>query len=207
MAGHPLEAALVRALRLLVAGGLGALVLLAVRAPTEATAQPLLLTHLSGLVALGLAGAVWIAPLIDRPGWFPQLERVGRRWASAASLVAVVTGLVGLATLASSAALRFHPSLQLLQLLSALDIVWAGTALYLGVRWLAGTNWALVAGVGLGVFCVWSIWRYLDEVGLGPEGSWLVDGSALWRLVIPADVAAAVAALAMLGWGARREPR
>ncbi len=117
--------------------------------------------------------------------------------------MAVTTGLVGLVTLASSAALGYAPSLQFLQLLSALDIAWAAAALVLGVRWLLGDGWAAVAGSLLAVVCIWSIWRYLDVVGFGPAGGWIASSDELWRYVLPFDIAAAIIALGALVAGLR----
>ena len=51
--------------------------------------------------------------------------------------------------------------------------------------------------------CVWSIWRYLDQVGFTDSGGWLVDADALNRLVFPLDMAAAVIAIGSLWIGAR----
>lgn len=122
--------------------------------------------------------------------------------AGAAVVVVLATGATALATLATSAALRYQPSLQFLQLLSAMDIAWAGAALYLGVRWWKGEVAARVAAVALGVFCLWSLWNYLSFVGLAADGGWLVDGEQMMRRIIPYDMAAAVVAVAALWKGA-----
>ncbi|MCL1599593.1 MAG: hypothetical protein M3094_10435, partial [Actinomycetia bacterium] len=109
----------------------------------------------------------------------------------------------GLVTLASSAALRFDPSTQFLQLLSALDIAWAGAALAIGVYRAASRSWAIAAAGVLGVVCVWSIWSYLFAVGFGANGSWIVSGSDLMRYVLPFDVAAATMAVVAFLFGVR----
>jgi hypothetical protein len=116
--------------------------------------------------------------------------------------VALTTGAVALLTLASSAALRLEPSLQFLQLLSALDIAWAGAAIALGsyLRW--GTRAAWLGGIVLGGFCLFSIWRYLDIVGFTAPGGWQVSGSELMRYVIPSDILAGAAAVVILWVGA-----
>jgi hypothetical protein len=119
------------------------------------------------------------------------------------SIIALATGVVALVTLASSAALGYQPSLQFLQLLSALDIAWATAGLMLGVRLLAGDRGALAAGLVLAVICIWSIWRYLDVVGFAGNGGWLVSGPDLWRYVLPYDMAAAVMAIGALVIGLR----
>ena len=118
----------------------------------------------------------------------------------------IVTGVIGLVTLATSGSLRFQPSLQFLQLLSALDIAWAGAAIVFGVwrRW--GRTAAIWGGVALGVACVASIWNYLRIVGLGGDGGWAVDGGELMRLVIPSDVMAATVAIVLL-WVGMRDDR
>ena len=165
-----------------------------------------MIVHLSALVLLGLVAALWLAPLAGAD-WF-----LGRAWsawwrlvASGVTVVVITTGVVGLVTLASSAALQFPPSMQFLQLLSALDIAWAGGALVVGAHRAWGRAAAVAAGVVLGVVCVFAIWRYLDVVGFGPSGEWIVDGPALWRNVIPADTAAALAAIAVFTYGTWRQ--
>ncbi|NIR60829.1 MAG: hypothetical protein GWO02_15625 [Gammaproteobacteria bacterium] len=119
-------------------------------------------------------------------------------------LVVLPTGVVALVTLASSAALRFDPSLQFLQLLSALDIAWAGAALMIGTRWLWGRIAAFFAGGMLGILCVLSVWNYLRVVGFGPDGAWAVRAGEMMTLILPFDTAAAVMAIASLGAGIRR---
>lgn len=161
------------------------------------------LIQLVALVGLGLFATdrlahfgdhLWLSDTNLKPRW--------RAFWTAGTIVAFSTGVVALATMASSATLRLVPSLQFLQLLSALDITWAGSALFLGVRWLAGRKAAWAAGISLGIFCVWSIWNYLTIVGLSPEGGWLVDQRALMKYVIPFDMAAAGIALIALWIGA-----
>lgn len=164
--------------------------------------------HLSVLVAAGIFATVSLGPLADSD-WFTwtALRPSNRLRAGAAMLVVFVTGYAALITMASSAALRLDPSLQYLQLLSALDIAWAAAALYFGVRWLAGDRAALVAAAMLGSFCVWSIWNYLRIVGFDASGGWIVERDALVRYVLPYDMAAAVVAVAALWLGARRWAR
>lgn len=198
----PIEHALVTTVR----WTLGALLVtpLLLFVPQQDDPLGLFLVHLSVVVTFGLALAVSLAHLAHLQ-WF-----VGQSWASptralagAAALVALVTGAVALVTLASSAALRFDPSLQFLQLLSTLDIAWAGAAIVIGseLRW--GTRAAWIGGLALGVFCVGSIARYLDVVGFTADNGWLVSGADLMTYVIPYDMAAAVAAVAVLVVGTR----
>lgn len=197
-----MEQAVTRPFPYLVGGLLASLPLLAVRSDNVLA---VVIVQLVVVVGIGLLATDRIAPLSDGVwfagfGWAPRT----RRFFGAVVLVVIPTGLVALITLASSAALRFDPSLQFLQLLSALDIAWAGAALMLGIRWLWGRTASLLAGITLGVMCVYSIWNYLDVVGFGPGGSWSVDGGQLMRLVIPADVVAAVVAVTALLLGLRR---
>ncbi len=200
---RPAEHAALDAIPFLTVGLGGSLALLAI----PATVSPLAVftVQLIALVGLGIALTFRLAPLADAewfpaPGWSP----VRRRFAGVVVLVVIPTGVVALVTLASSAALRFDPSLQFLQLLSALDIAWAAAALHLGVRWWLGPRPARVAALALGALCVVSVWNYLRIVGFGPGGQWLVDGAAMVRWVLPFDVAAAVMAIGSVIVGVRR---
>lgn len=194
---HPLEAGLGTALKYLLAIGVPfAVVGFVFKAP--APDEGLLtynLVHLLVLQLAALAVTVSLAPLLDGP-WFSSTKH---SWlASASSLVAIVTGFAALLTLATSAASHFDPSLQFLQLLSSLDIAWATAALYLGARALWGSKVALAVAFGLIVACVASIAAYLASVGFTSDGGWLVDGSEMMRLVIPADMVAAAVAVGVL---------
>ena len=197
------ERALLWALPWLVAGLAASLPLLLVE--TGANLTTWFLVHLSVLVAFGLALTWRLIPLADATwfagaGWSTRL----RLAASGIVVVVLVTGTIALVTLASSAAMRYDPSTQFLQLLSALDIAWAGSAIMIGAHRAWGIGWSVVGGVALGVFCVWSIWNYLDTVGFGPDGDWIVSGSDLMRLVIPYDMAAAMVAVVIFTIGVVR---
>ncbi len=190
-----------------VVGGLVAsTALLAVSSPTTTT---LFLVHLAALVGFALVVAVRLSGFADAgwfgwTGWSPFVAAL----ASGVGVVFLVTGSTALVTLASSAALRMPPSTQFLQLLSALDIAWAMSALMVGLGRLGGRRLAVGGGLLLGVVCVWSIGAYLAAVGFGPDGAWIVDGDALVRYVIPFDVMAAVAgsgALVVGTWRATRQ--
>ncbi|MDH3190884.1 MAG: hypothetical protein OEM39_09665 [Acidimicrobiia bacterium] len=179
-----------------------ALVALLVPAPDDGTLLSYSLVHLLILQLAALLLVDRLAPSLGRT-WFRENSRP---WlASAASLVAIVTGFAALLTLGTAAASRFDPSLQFLQLLSSLDIAWATAALYLGARALWNRNIACVLGLGLVIACLGSIAAYLDTVGFRGSGGWLVDGNQLMRLVIPADMAAAAIALTTLLVAARRQ--
>ena len=160
------------------------------------------IVQLVALVLFGLFVTVRLATEIE-PAWFEASSTWRAAWTTRAAAVAMATGSVALVTLASSAALRFEPSLQYLQLLSALDIAWATGALYLGVRMKKTESLARLGGVTLIALCVFSIWNYLTIFGFTSEGGWLVDEPGLLRYVIPGDVAAAVVALTALTWGTR----
>ena len=144
-----------------------------------------------------------VAPLLER-NWLDWPEN-RKRLAGGIALVVIVTGVVGLVTLASSAALRLQPSLQFLQLLSALDIAWAAGAVLIGGYRLWSRRTARVAGLTVGVSCVLSIWNYLRVVGFTADGGWLLDGGQLMRLVLPFDMLAAAIASGVLFAGARRQ--
>lgn len=199
-----LEAVLARSMLWMTVGAAAAVPVLFLPQPED----PLLtsIIHLSVVVAFGIALAFHLAPLGDEP-WFEGLA-IGRRPSLAltwAVIVIAITGVVGITTLATSAALRYDASLQFLQLLSALDITWAGAAIVLGSRRRFGGGSALFAAGLLLVVCVWSIWRYLDVVGFTESGGWLVDGSELLRLVLPYDMGAAAVALILFSAGVRTE--
>ena len=199
-----MERAVLATIPFLAIGLIGSIPLLLVRwSPPPFT---IVIVHLAALVLLGLIAVILLAPLAG-DGWF-----VGHGWspfwrlaASGISVVFLVTGMVGLVTLASSAALQYPPSLQFLQLLSALDIAWAGAALVIGVHRAWRLPAAVTAGTLLAIICVWSIWKYLDIVGFGPTGEWIVDSEALARYVLPFDVAAAVMAIGAFVFGTRRQ--
>jgi len=189
-----------------IAGCAAALPLLAVPVPGD----PLLLVtaHLAVLVAFGAALALALAPLTDEE-WFAGVGRDSliRRGLAGVWMIVLVTGSVGIVTLATSAALRYDPSLQFLQALSALDIAWAAAALVVGLRWWKGRAAAVSGAVMMGVVCVWSIWHYLSVVGFGPSGEWVVDASRMMTLILPYDVMAAAAAVTVFFVGLRARDR
>ena len=196
-----LEHALVRTLLWLLPALLAAPILLAV--PGQDDPFGLFIGQLAVLVAFGVALAVHLTRYLDPDGWFRGWSALRSRLATAAVLVALVTGAVALLALATSGALRLEPSLQFLQLLSALDIAWAGAAIAFGAFMKWGSRAAAwIGGAVLGVFCIFSIWRYLDVVGFTADGGWTVSGSDLMTYVIPFDMAAAAVALVMLWVGA-----
>ena len=203
-ADAPMERAVLATVPFLGIGLIASLPLLLIR--WSSPPLVLVLVHLAVLVLLGFAASLRLAPLAGGD-WFQ-----GRSWspyvrslASGISVVFLVTGLVGLVAIASSAALRYPPSLQFLQLLSALDIAWAGAALVVGVYRGWRMSAAIAAGLMLTVICIWSIWWYLDGVGFGPSGEWIVDAPVLMQRVLPFDVAAAMMAVGALLYGTHRQ--
>lgn len=200
---HPLELALRRTVAWLIPALVGCGLLLAIPQPGDPFWQ--FIIQLSAVVLFGLALAVQLSRFAIAGGWFARTDwqPARRRLAAGAALVALDTGAVALVTLASSAALRMEPSLQFLQLLSTLDIAWAGAAIVIGAAFRWGERAAWVGGLLLGVFCVYAIWRYLDIVGFTADGGWLVSGPDLWRYVIPFDMAAAIVAVTLLVTGAQ----
>ena len=198
----PIEQALITAVKWLVPSLVLSIVLLALDVQDD-----LLLAVTIHLVAVVLGTytlALRIAPIADAPS-FANLSTSGRRmFASAALIAGIATGYAALVTLAGSAALRLDPSLQFLQLLSALDIAWVVAATIVGTRWIRGASLSRLAGALMSIICVWSIWRYLDTVGFGPHGEWIVSGQELGRLVLPYDTVAAVIAIGVVLIGIRR---
>jgi hypothetical protein len=196
------ERAIVATFAWMTAGTAAAIPALVVPAPDD----PLLTVtvQLVLLVGFSLALVFHLAPLGDRP-WFGDLGLGpgGRQALTWGAIVVMVTGATGLVTLATSAGLRYDPSLQFLQMLSSLDIAWAAAALVLGLRGRFGARVGVVGGLLLGVVCVWAIWRYLDIVGFTADGGWLLRASELNRLVLPYDMGAAVLALIAFAAGVR----
>ena len=198
-----LDGAVFRSLGPLAFGLLASLPLLAMPRQDDRTFE--LLVHLVGLVSFSAVLTWWLAPLADGPWfsdrhWLPARNRLVTNIA----FIIVVTGATALVTLASSAAMQYEPSLQFLQLLSALDIAWVVSGTMLAVRLLLGRVASLAAGWMMSVVCVLSIAAYLDRVGLDDDGGWLVDGEQMLRLVIPFDVAAAVITIGLTLVAVRR---
>jgi len=200
---NPLEQAVLTAVPWLIAGLVAALPLLLIPESTDRRWD--LMIHLVVLVGFSFALTWRLAPLATRDwfsayNWSTSLNHL----ATAVSLIVIVTGFTGLVSLASSAAMGYQPSLQFLQLLSALDIAWVVGGILLASRALWGRAAALAVGSVVGVSCVPSIGRYLAEVGLTDQGGWLVVQEQMLRLVIPFDVAAATMTIGLTALAARR---
>lgn len=199
----PVERALVRAVLWLIGGLAASLPLLLIDIGDDPTVA--FLVHLGALVAFGLAftfallpmsGADWFAG----SGWSVAPKMTG----SGAGIVVLTTGVVGLVTLASSAALGYDPSTQFLQLLSALDIAWVTAAIVIGAERAWSKIAGVIGGIAMGFVCVWSIWYYLDAVPFGSNGEWVVSGADLSTRVIPFDTAAAIVAVGLFAFGTYR---
>lgn len=198
-----IEQALTRAVPWTLAGAAVSLPLLAVPRPEGSQLLIYTTVQLSALVVFGLA-LVWdLSRLIDNT-WFDWLGPDNRWLAGGAATVALTVGAVALVTIPTSATLRLAPSLQFLQLLSAMDIAFAAGATLIGVSWWKGRRAGLTTGAVVGVVCVWSIWRYLTVVGFAADGGWLVDAGALFTYVLPYDMVAATVAIVALTLGSRR---
>lgn len=200
------ERSVSRAVPWTLGGAAVSLPLLVVPQPQHDQLLAYAIVHLSGLVVVGLA-VVWDLQRLIDDSWFGWLDSVRRRLAAASAAVALTVGVVALVALPTAAALRLAPSLQFLQLLSALDISFAAGATLIGVSWWKGRRAGAVGGAAVGVVCVWSIWRYLTVVGFATDGGWQVDGTALFTYVLPYDMAAATVAIVTLIFGARRVGR
>lgn len=198
----PIERAILATVPLLIAGLLLSLPLLAV--PTGSDPFMPFMVQLTFLVIFGAVLAHMVVAFgtlkwFDGAGWSAMIEKS----ASGVALVVLVTGTVGLVALASSAALRFDPSTQFLQLISALDIAWVVAAITIGTYRAWGRAWAVAGGVVVGAVCVWSIGMYLSRVGFGPNGEWIVSAPDLMELVLPYDMVAAIVAVSLFAVGVR----
>ncbi len=202
---HPIETILGTGLKRLLQWAIPlSLVALLLPAPDGDGLLRYALIHLTVIQIATFFFTIEMSPLTDEP-WFGHNKRP---WlASSASLVAAVVGFSGLLTLATSAAARYDPSLQFLQLLSSLDIAWVVAALYLGARMLWGRPIALALGAVLIAACVLSIALYLNSVGFTSAGGWLVDGGEMMRFIIPADTVAALIATSVLLLASHRSER
>lgn len=192
----PIERALLRTVPWLLAGLLASLPLLVVEPGVQLSR--IFLIHLGVLVGFGF-GLSLVLVSLGTPDWFVATgwSRRIRLISGGIGLVVLTTGAVGLVTLASSAAIGFDPSTQFLQLISALDIAWVVASITLGAYRAWGRSTAVGLGLMVATVCVWSIWAYLDAVGFGPNGEWVVSSADLVRYVLPFDVIAALLAVAV----------
>ena len=204
---HPFEVGLRVGTRWVIYGVVASVAGFLVPHDSDTTRLWVVSLHVTALTAFTFALTNRLAAVFD-PVVFDHFGAFGRRLGTDAALVALITGATALVTLASSATLGYQPSLQFLQLISALDIAWTTAGFYLGVRRLSGARWAgPAAGVFMGSMCVMSLVRYLMAIGFGPDGGWDVQGAQMLRLVIPADTVAAVLTIGALILGARAQAR
>jgi hypothetical protein len=204
---HPFEVGLRVGTRWVIYGVVASVAGFLVPHDSDTTRLWVVSLHVTALTVFIFALTNRLAAAFD-PVVFDHFGAFGRRLGTDAALVALVTGATALVTLASSATLGYQPSLQFLQLISALDIAWTTAGFYLGVRRLSGARWAgPAAGVFMGSMCVMSLVRYLMAIGFGPDGGWDVQGAQMLRLVIPADTVAAVLTIGALILGARAQAR
>ncbi len=200
---HPFEVGLRVGTRWVVYGLVASVAGFLVPHETDAARLWVVSVHLTVLTVFIFALTHRLAAVFD-PVVFDHFGAFGRRLGTDAALVALVTGATALVTMASAATLGYQPSLQFLQLISALDIAWTTSGFYLGVRRMSRARWAgPAAGVVMGTMCVMSLVRYLMAIGFGPDGGWDVQGAEMLRLVIPADTVAAVLTIGALVLGAR----
>ena len=157
-----------------------------------------------GVFVIGLA--FHLAPLSDEP-WFSgrDLGVVGRRAVTWMTTVAAVTASAAAAAAAPAASLRYDPSMQYLVVLAADAVALPVAVAILGARRRFGTGPAVVAAGVLGGAVVWSLWRYLDLVGVGGDGSWVVDGARFGSLVLPVLAGSLGVGLLLFTVGVRRQ--
>lgn len=195
-----LDAVMGRAARWAVAAGLAGGSLVLVEEPTGLLTVAIL--HLSAIVALCFALTVSLRDATDSIA-AGRSSTTWTHFSRGAAVVAIITGVAVVVTLVSSSAIGYEVSLQYLLVLSAIDIAWVVAATYFGLRWRFGEVGGITGGSLIAIMCVWTIWRYVDQIGFTDSGGWLVDTEALNRLVFPFDVAAAVVAVSAMWIGAR----
>ena len=137
-----------------------------------------------GVFVIGLA--LHLAPLTDEP-WFAgrDLGTVGRRAVTWVTTVTAVTASAATVAAVTAASLRYDPSMQYFVVLGADAAALPVAMAILGGRRGFGTGPAVAIGAVLGAAVVWSLWHYLDLVGVGVDGSWVVDGARFGSLVLP----------------------
>lgn len=164
--------------------------------------------HLTLLAGFGLALTFHLAPLADPP-WFrgTGLGESGRAALTGIVIAAAVSASVAAATVPTAVALRYDASLQFLVLLAAVISAGQSALMALGTRAWLGPRAGVAAGLIPGVVTVALFWRYLDLVGTGPGGSWVVDGARFGTLVLPVEAVLTVASVIAFSRGTRRRSR
>ena len=182
-----------------IAAGFPALV---VPGPEDPRLTVIIHLFLLGVFAIGLV--FHLAPLGDEP-WFDRggMGIVGRRAATWIAITAMVTASAATAAAATAAALRYDASMQYLVVLAADAMALPAAAAILGGRRRFGPKAAVVIGFIVAADVLWSVARYLGNVGVGPGGAWIVDGARFGTLILPFLAASAVAAAALFTAGTR----
>lgn len=199
----PAERLLARTVLWTSVGCAAGMPLLVVPQPDDPRLTFVIHVSLVGAFVIGLA--FHLAPLTDGL-WFggSGLGDVGRRaasWLVTAGAVTVCAATVGAAT---AVALRYDPSMQYFVVIAADAVAVPSALAILGVRRRFGPQSAAAAGALLAAAVVWSVWRYLDRVGVGAEGRWIVDGARFGTIVLPVLAGAMVVALVLFTVGTRR---
>lgn len=147
--------------------------------------------HLSLLVLFLFALSWRLGRSGDHP-WFADRgwSESRRRLVTNVALIIILTGVAVVVTLASSAAMRYQPSLQFPQLLSALESLGLSPEPHLPCVPYGETVPPSQRPM-MSIIYVLSIGLYLAAVGLFADQGRLVDGEQILRLVLPFDVAAA----------------
>ena len=196
----PIETAALRTLLWATTGAAAAIPVLVLPQPDD----PLFtaVVQLAIIAVYAVAMTLHLAALGDAP-WFDGLAIGGRarRGLTWVMLVADVAGASAVTALATSAALRYQPSVQLLQLVSVIVVGVVVSASALGTRRRWGGAPALAMAAVLGAVLVWVMWRHLDTVGSTASGGWRVDGSVVRETVVPYVAGAVVVAGALFGAG------
>jgi len=160
--------------------------------------------HLALLAAFLLALTFHLAAVTDR-AWFAgtRLGPVGRRAAAGVVAVAAITACAATVAAATAVGVRYDASMQYLLVLGADVIALPSSLAILGARRRFGGGVAAAIGAALAGVVVWAFWRYLDVVGVGPNGGWVVDGSRFGTIVLPVVAGALAVGLALFSLGAR----
>lgn len=199
----PIESLAARTLLWATTGGAVAVPALLVPAVSDPVLPGVIHLVLLAIFAMGLT--FHLAPLAE-PAWFggTDLGEAGRVALTRIVVVAAVSAAVAAATVPTAVALRYDASMQFFVLLVAVAIAGHTAAVVLGVRSRFGAGAASIAGAVPGLVASGMFWRYLDLVGTGPGGSWVVDGSRIGTLVLPVTAAISILAWTAFSLGVRR---
>jgi hypothetical protein len=199
---NPAETLLVRTIVWTAAGAAAGFPALVIPQPEDPRATVVI--HLALLAAFLLALTFHLASVTDR-AWFTRtrLGPVGRRAASWVVAGAAVTACAATVAAATAVGVRYDASMQYLVVLGADAIALPSSLAVLGARRRFGGGVAAGVGTVLAAAVVWSLWRYLDVVGVGPGDGWVVDGARFGTIVLPVIAGAVAVGLALFSLGAR----